>query len=140
MCLVLKYRPAPFKWKRPQAKDEFEQNSLSNILTEKTGLPFSQDKNWMCTYLLFANTLQINKYWEVNYVANTHDKCHICLYFHSAVFTPPVFWYANHLCHKFTPQYLHICYINYLQGANLCKSIFPSREFYLDKPEKSCSI
>ena len=49
-------------------------------------------------------------------------KCPICL----AIYTPSLFWYANVSFTIFAPYLLLSFYIfaTYLQGANLCKSIF----------------
>ena len=55
--------------------------------------------------------------WGVNV-----GKCPICL----AIYTPSLFWYANVSFTIFAPYLLLSFYIfaTYLQGANLCKSIF----------------
>jgi len=69
-------------------------------------------------------------------MANTQGKCHICLvslYLHPLLFGMQTIFALN------SPLSIYILFATYLQGANLCTSIFSSSEFHLDKPEKSCS-
>ena len=72
----------------------FEQNKIENS--------FRGTKKWISTNLLLANMSQIYSYSGVN------KKCHICLF----IYTPCLLVCKcgiHHLCHIFTPQYLHIC-------------------------------
>lgn len=71
------------------------------------------------SYLLFANISQIYKYWEVNYMTNTHGKCHICLvslYLHLLFFGMLTIFAKNLL--------LSITYFRHICKEQICVNLF----------------
>ena len=91
--------------------------------------PLTRDEKRIWTNLLFANMSQIYRCWGVN-IRQTWQMLHLASYLHLRSLS--VFRYANVAFTIFTIYLLlTICmFETYLQGANLCKSIFSSSVYY----------
>ena len=71
--------------------------------------------------------------WQTRMINATFVSSFTVLYLHPLFFGMQTIFAINLLLSIYI-------FATYLQGANLCQSIFSSSEFHLDKPEKSCSI